>query len=189
MELLWEKKINQPLSSHPSFMWLGDGSDLLEDQILTSYMFALNKKYGFLSCIAPSCGYALGKNIYNHYYRLHRKCMLSRDVNHIKSLQAQYPPRKIPKHEAIPIQGLKIVKVYECLACSTPPHCSFSFLNVQRHLLTSHNKGLAGNLQICDAQQLNNQDEKFKVLISSFPFFFPFPLCFFRFLIFPLLWN
>ena len=87
------------------------GDQCISAKVLDPYNLSLNKKYGFLSCLESSCGYALSAtNFAAHLKTQHQKKITPSDIEEIAKLVQDVLPSKQELAEAISlpekVQGL-----------------------------------------------------------------------------------
>lgn len=116
---------------------------MLDDDILKKYELNLNTRYGFLSCDVNTCGFALTDH-FEHHLKNHRKKISPEDIQYIRNLRANYVTNEI-QFGSDPIQGLLLIKGYECLGCDDKPFLSTTQNGLKTHQ-SSHSFYCGSNL-------------------------------------------
>ena len=154
-------------------IWIGDKSQLEEGETLTLLKLYFNLQYGLLAC--KSCGFVLNANWDAHLLRYH-KVAVTPQQKMISELQDAHPLQAIQEYPE-PIQGLPLLRGWECQRCDDHPALALKPTTLKSHHYVNHEgESVFANVSL---QRLSRTTKLFKVNIRSLAAFCCLMLCLF----------
>lgn len=142
-----------------SYVYLGDRGHIDEPEILQKYNLAINTKFSFLSCIHPKCGHILTGNWKIHLRDSHRLFPSNIECTNISQL---LPPEDDQPFGEEPVQGLRIMKGFECDYCP--------FVSESKRILKTHQRNEhPNNMPLSHQVWIQEQSYRYLRFKVSFP--------------------